>query len=124
MELPTLEAQLTAEARAPLGGQSFYCVNPACRMAYFNAWGAAVTADLLKSPAWPKHPDGPICPCFGITAEEIQADAREGKKERVRNLVEDAKGSEARCRERCPDGRPCLPRVLRLFRETMEGASR
>jgi len=123
VDAPTLEAQLPAEARAPLGTAAFYCVNPSCRTAYFNAWGAAVADDRLARPAWPKDPDGPICPCFGVRVEEVQADAREGKKERVRDLVERSKGPEARCRERCPDGRPCVPRVLRLFRETMEGAS-
>ena len=120
MTLRTLEAQLPSEARTPLGGAAFYCVNPACRTAYFNAWGAKVPADRLASPAYPKDPSRPICPCFGIAAEDVTADARDGRKERVRDLVERSKGPEARCAERCPDGRPCIPRVLRLFRETFE----
>jgi hypothetical protein len=119
--IPTLEAQLSPEARTPLGGPAFYCVNPGCRTAYFNAWGARVPAESLASTAYPKDPESPICPCFGITAAEVMADAREGRKDRVRDLMERSKGPGARCRERCPDGRPCLPRVLRLFRESFEG---
>lgn len=116
----TLEAQLPPAARSALGGAAFYCVSSACCTAYFDAWGGAVPADRLVSAAWPKDPQRPICPCFGITAAEVLADAREGRKERVRDLVERSKGPEARCAQRCPDGRPCLPRVLRLFRETFE----
>jgi hypothetical protein len=95
-------------------------VNPGCRTAYFNAWGARVPDDRLASPAYPKDPEKSICPCFGIRAAEIVADARDGRKERVRDLMERSQGPEARCAARCPDGRPCLPRVLRLFRETFE----
>ena len=116
----TLDAQVPAEARAALVGTAFYCVNPACGTAYFNGWGSAVAADRLASTAYPKNPEGPICPCFGLTAAEVAADARDGRKERVRELLERAKGPEARCAQRCPDGRPCIPRVLRLFRETFE----
>jgi len=47
----------------------------------------------------------------------VTADAREGRKDRVRDLVERAKGPQARCAERSPDGHPCIPRVLRLYRE-------
>jgi len=116
----TLEAQLTPEGRAALGANAFYCVNPGCPTAYFTPWGAAVPAEKLSSTAYPKDPEGPICPCFGIKAADMIADAREGRKERVRELLERSKGAEARCTQRCPDGRPCIPRVLRLFREAFE----
>jgi hypothetical protein len=116
----TIEAQLPPDARATLGANAFYCVNPGCPTAYFTSWGAKVPAEKLVSTAYPKDPGAPICPCFGITAADVTADARDGRKERVRDLVERSKGPGARCAERCPDGRPCLPRVLRLFRETFE----
>ena len=118
--LPTLAAQLPADLRTPLGEAAFYCAGPACPTAYYNAWGAAVPAVRLSSPAYPKDPAGPVCPCFGITAADIVADAKAGRKERVRNLAERAQGPDARCTERCPDGRPCTPRVLRLFRESFD----
>ena len=116
----TLEAQLKPDARTALGANAFYCVNPGCPTGYFTSWGAAVPAASLSSPAYPKDPAGPICPCFGIHAADVAADARAGRKERVRDLMDRSKGPEARCAERCPDGRPCLTRVLRLFRETFD----
>lgn len=114
---PTLDAQLSPELRAPLGGTVHYCAGAACLTAYFNAWGARAGVDRLRSPAWPKSAEAPICPCFGATAAEVEADAREGFKERVKALLERAKGPEARCTQACPDGRPCSPRVMRLFRD-------
>lgn len=115
----TLDAQLGPEDRAGLrGAAAFYCVNPDCPTAYFTAWGGSVAAGRLASRAWPKDPEAPACPCFGITAAEVATDARDGRKERVRDLMERSKGPEARCTERCPDGRPCLERILRLFRES------
>lgn len=116
----TLAVHLPPDARAALGEKAYYCVNPGCPTAYFNGWGTAVASDRLITPAYPKNPEGPICPCFGLTADDVLADARDGRKERVRDLVERSKGPDARCLERCPDGRPCIPRVLRLFRETFE----
>jgi hypothetical protein len=118
--VPTLEAQLPAEIRSPLKGIAYYCVNPACRTAYFTGWGAGVPASALASPAYPKDGNAPICPCFGLRADEVVADAQNGRRERVRELVERSKGPDARCQTRCPDGRPCIPRVLRLFRERWE----
>ena len=117
---PTLDAHLPPAARAALGGSTFYCAASACRTAYFTAWGAAATVDLLTGSAWPKDPDGPICPCFGMKAADVVADAREGKKDRVKELVERSKAPDARCAQRSPDGACCVPRVLRLFRETFD----
>ena len=117
---PTLEAQLPAEFRAKLVGAACWCESAECRTAYFDAWGTAVGVDRLRSIPHPKDPEGPICFCFGLSAAQITADARDGRKERVKDLKERAEGPEARCTERCPDGRPCLPRVMRLFRESFE----
>lgn len=117
MGTSTLEAQLPADARAPLGSAAFYCGSAGCRTAYFTAWGATVGVERLPAAVHPKDPDGPICACFGLTAAEVVADAQAGRKDRVKDLVERAKGPQARCAERRPDGQPCVPHVLRLFRE-------
>jgi hypothetical protein len=117
---PTLEAQLLPDIRSRLKGAAYYCINPSCRTAYFTGWGAGVPATDLASPAYPKDENAPICPCFGLRAEEVVADALNGQRDRVRSLVERAKGPEAKCLSRCPDGRPCVARVLRLYRERFE----
>ena len=117
---PTLEAQLDPEALAPLKGAAYYCADPACAVGYFGAWGAAVPREKLRSASYPKCPEGPICPCFGLTAAEVEADARDGRKDRVRALLERAKGPEARCAEKSPDGRGCATHVSRLFRDSFQ----
>lgn len=116
----TLDAHVPAELRTALGGAAFYCGAPSCRTGYFNAWGAAVPADRIVAPAWPKDPDGPICPCFGMKSAEVVSDAREGRKERIKDLVERSKGPDARCAASASDGVCCVAKVLRLFRETFD----
>lgn len=113
----TLEAFLTPELRAELGAKTLYCPAASCPVVYFNGWGATVKRDRVKA----KDPEGPICPCFGVRAGDVVADAQAGRKDRLKAWRGQAEGPEARCAERCPDGRPCAPRVLRLFREHLAG---
>jgi CopZ-like zinc binding protein len=116
----TVDAHVPPSLRAPLTGTVFYCANPSCRTAYFNSWGASVPAGQVIGSAWPKDPEGPICPCFGVNADDVLADARDGRKDRVKELVDRSRGSEARCAQSSPDGACCVPRVLRLFRESFD----
>lgn len=119
----TIEVHVAAADRAALGDRAYYCSNPSCRLAYFNGWGTSILADQILSPAWPKDPKAPICPCFGVRADDIEADARAGRKERVKHLLEQSKGPDARCAQRAPDGQCCMPKVYRLFKETFEAGS-
>jgi len=121
--LPTLEALLPADSRSALGGSAFYCDDSACGTAYFTNLGATVPAARLTATSYPKDPAGPICPCTGLMAADVVADAREGRKDRVKELRERAEGPESRCAVTCPDGRSCVARVFRLFRETFETRS-
>jgi hypothetical protein len=75
-----------------------------------------VGVDRLRSPASPKVGGAPICPCLRLTEDDVGADARAGRKERIREVRE---RPEEACVGRTIDGRPCLPRVLRLYRESM-----
>jgi hypothetical protein len=117
--LPTLEAQAP---RGALEGPAFYCSGSSCAVAYFNPWGRTVSRTEIRSPAWPKELEAPICPCFGFTAARIVEEARGGRKELMRELREGAAGAQARCAQRSPDGRCCLERVERLFRESFDPA--
>jgi hypothetical protein len=118
--LVTLKGHLEPEDCSSLGAKAFYCVNSGCHTAYFNAWGVSVPFERMTRTAYPKDPDAPICPCFGMTVAEVVEDARAGNRDRIRDLATRAQGPQAHCAENCPDGTTCLPRVLRLFRETFE----
>lgn len=118
--LETLEAHVTPTDRAALGEKAFYCAQSTCAIAYFNGWGSLVPRERMIGPAYPKDPEAPICPCFGLKAADIVADAQAGLKERVRVLRQRSEGPEARCAARAPDGQCCIPRVFRLFREIFE----
>ncbi len=116
----TLEAQLLPADRKVLGDRAYYCPNPSCRTAYFSAWEAVVPEDRLKSRAWPKDPDAPICPCFSLKPTDVVEDARAGRKSRVLEIREESDAPDPRCLRLAPDGRCCMPQVMRLFRENFE----
>lgn len=114
----TLEQHVSAEDHEAIGDRALYCPNPACSTAYFNAWGVAVPQDRVKGRIYPKDRQGPICACTGLRAAEVVADARAGRKDRVKEIRERAEAPDARCILLCPDGKSCVPRVMRLFRES------
>lgn len=109
---PTLEARAGADGRAKLGDTAWYCPGAACALTYYNAWGASVAA---ARPAWPKNPEAPVCACFGVTAAQIEQEARAGRKERLREWIARASGPEARCLTAAADGRSCAGELRRVF---------
>lgn len=113
----TLDAQLSPDDRRALGDRAYYCPGPSCPTAYFSAWDATVPLARLRSRTWPKDPDSPICPCFGLKESDIVDDARSGRKNRVLEIREEADAPDARCPGLCPDGRSCVTLVMRIFRE-------
>ena len=116
----TLDVQVPAPLRSQMGSAVYYCASPGCSTVYYNSWGFQVRIGQLANAAYPKDPDGLICPCFGFKAAEVVSEAREGRKDRIRNLLERARGPEARCWERCLDGRSCIPQIMRLFRDSFD----
>ena len=111
----TLRAQLTEAAAEKLQGGAYYCPNPACEIAYYDAWGATVSVSALACPAWPKPPSAPLCACLGITAADIIEDARRGDRDRIRAVVDASQSDPARCAGRMPSGRSCATEARRLF---------
>jgi hypothetical protein len=110
----TLDALVPPERRAVLGNAAYCCASPGCAVGWFTAWGESVPAGR----SYPKDPAAPICPCTGLTATDVIADAKAGRKERVKALLARSEGPESRCAATCPDGKPCVARVFRLFRES------
>jgi len=111
----TFEAHVPAEARRPLAASTYFCPTPTCPVAYFDAFEAVVTADQLVRPVYPKDPAAPLCPCFGLTIEDVAADVAAGTPRRIRALVAQAKSDQARCEELSPTGRSCVPEVQKCY---------
>jgi hypothetical protein len=111
----TLDAFIQAEHRPQLGETACFCHSEICPVAYFDAFERLVTVDQLVKPIYPKDPLSPICGCFGLTCDEIEADVREGVATRTRALIERSKSPEARCSQMAPNGQSCVPDVQRYF---------
>ncbi|MBX3411828.1 MAG: hypothetical protein KF708_03855 [Pirellulales bacterium] len=123
----TLAAQLGAEGRTAVAESAFYCPYPRCEVAYFDAFERVVPVDRLRFPAYPKDPTAPVCPCFGLTTDDIEQDVREGVVTRVRGVVDKSKTAEACCRQKSPTGQSCVAEVQRYymrFRETWNAQNR
>ena len=104
VEPATLAAHVTAAASERLG-----------EPAYFDLLERTVAAGDARGLPWPKDPDGPLCACFGLTADDIDADIAEGVPTRIREVVRKAALPDAACGTRSADGRSCVARVQRAY---------
>ena len=82
---------------------------------YFDAFERVIVTDDLKRSVYPKDPDAPICACFGLTRQDIEADVREGVVTRVKAIIEKAKSGEARCTQTAANGQPCVAAVQKYY---------
>lgn len=110
-----LDTHVRPAARQRLGDAAWFCDFPRCDVAYFNLFDAVATVDELLGPIYPKQPDAPICPCFGFTLDDVEADVREGTPTRIRALLAKSQSPEAHCQRLAPDGRCCMREVQRLY---------
>ncbi|MEX0715300.1 MAG: hypothetical protein WD066_01870 [Planctomycetaceae bacterium] len=117
----TLVAQLPPEERARIGEPACFCPHATCEVAYFDRFERTVEVAGLRRPVFPKDPQAPICPCFGLTVEEIEADARDGSVARLKEHRLRAESPEARCATAAPDGRSCIPAVQRHYFKSRGG---
>jgi len=111
----TLKAFLSAEACDELSESAYFCPHATCEVAYFDRFERTVAAGCLSRPAYPKDPEAPICPCFGLTCEDIEADVDEGVVTRVRAHLERAQSDEAHCTTKAPSGQSCVAAVQQCF---------
>lgn len=111
----TLQAQLVAEAVGQISSSAFFCPLASCEVAYFDPYDRVATTAQLQRPVWPKDPEAPICACFSLTRDDVEADLAEGTVERTRQVVERAKSPEARCTLRAASGRSCVAEVQRYY---------
>ncbi len=111
----TLDAQIEPASRARLGDSAWFCGYAACEVVYFDSLERTIEVGQLRGPVYPKDADAPICPCFGFTWDDVQADIRDTAPTRIRQLLAKSKTDAARCRLLAADGRCCLPEVQRLY---------
>ena len=116
VERLTVEAHVTAEAVKRLSFPASWCATPRCGVAYFDPWNATVlVTELLHGATWPKDPAGVLCACFRTLPDEIEADAKAGRSDRIKELVRRAQSREQQCEVRAPSGRSCATEARRLF---------
>ena len=68
----TLRCYLAAADLEQLADPANFCPSPQCDVAYFDMFERVVTKDRLTHPAYLKNPAAPLCPCFGLTEEDIE----------------------------------------------------
>jgi hypothetical protein len=110
-----LDANILPESRAKMHDAAWFCNFPRCEAVYFNEFDEMVTVEELIAPVYPKDLDAPICPCFGFKYDDVEADVREGKPTRIRELLAKSRTPEARCETLATDGRCCMATVQELY---------
>lgn len=110
-----LTTYLSPEVRQRLGSTVYFCDTPTCEAVYFDAVEDFAAVSELRSPAYPKDPDAPMCACFGLSRDDIEQDLAEGQPRRVRAVVAQANSDAARCSEKSPRGRSCVPVVQKYY---------
>jgi CopZ-like zinc binding protein len=115
VESGPLDTHIRAESRGKIRDAAWFCGFPRCEVAYFNQFDAVVTMDELKAPVYPYDPDAPICACFGLTYDDVEADVRDVTPARIRALLAKSKSPDARCQTLAADGRCCMSAVQELY---------
>lgn len=116
-----LQEHLRPEARSAISDTAFFCPYPQCAVAYFDLFERLVEIDALARPVWPKDLEAPICACFGLTRDDVEADLAEGTVRRTKETVQRANSPEARCSTLAANGRSCVGEVQRYYMKRRGG---
>jgi len=111
----TVGHHVPLELQRDLSEAAYFCPTPECQVVYFDVFDRAISLDKLVKPVYPKDASAPICPCFGLTTEEIERDIEEGGVARVKAAIERAKSADADCATRAANGRSCVPFVQSYY---------
>ena len=111
----TLKAQLSQEQRRQLAESAFFCPDPHCQVVYFDDFSGQVLRSEFNHSIPLKDADAPLCSCFGLRREDIEADVTEGSVTRTKAAILKAQSTEARCSTLAPNGRSCLAEVQGYF---------
>jgi hypothetical protein len=110
-----LDTHIRPEARAKMLDSAWFCGFYRCEVAYFNQFGGVVHTDELKTPVYPKDSNAPICACFGLKYEDVEADVDEPVPMRIRGVLARQKAGEAQCHTLAADGQSCMGALQELY---------
>ncbi len=111
----TVQAHLPEGEKPKVADPANFCPSPNCDVVYFDAFERVIVTDDLSGPVYPKNPDAPICACFGLTRQDIEADVREGSVARVKAIIEKADSPEACCSRKAANGRSCVAYAQKYY---------
>lgn len=111
----TLRAHLDHDRIGWLSDTAYFCANPRCAVGYYDAMGQTIAREHVRILCYPKNPRGPICSCFGLTPDAVEADAKAGRPEGVRALIARSKTAAANCAVKAASGACCVPEVQKLY---------
>jgi hypothetical protein len=115
VESAALDTHIRPPSRGKMHDSAWFCGFPRCEVAYFNLFDAVVTMDELRAPVYPYDVNAPICACFGLKYDDVEADVDEGTPKRIREMLARSKTAEARCETLAADGRCCISAVQELY---------
>ena len=115
VESGPLDRYIKPDARTKLGESAWFCSYAHCDVAYFNLFEGVVLVGELSRSVYPYDLDAPLCGCFGLDYNDVEADVREGTPTRIRRLLQKSQSPEARCEALAPDGRCCMGTVQELY---------
>jgi hypothetical protein len=98
-----------------LADPACFCPFAQCEVVYFDEFERVVLQDAMAKPVYPKDLEAPICGCFGVTTDDIDADLREGGVRRLRELLAKSKSPEAHCQTMSASGQCCMPEAQRYY---------
>jgi hypothetical protein len=119
----TIQSYLQQGKTPTVADPANFCPSPQCDVVYFDSFERVLLTGDLGKPVYPKDADAPICACFGLTREDIEADVREGVVTRVRAIIEKAKSNEARCAQLAANGESCIAAVQKYYFQCQKGKS-
>ena len=111
----TLGAHVRPDVLSQFSSFASFCPFPQCDVVYFDNFERVVLTSAIPTPVYPKDPAAPICPCFGLTEDDIDQDVNEGVVTRVKRLIALAQSPEARCAVMAANGQSCVPIVQRYY---------
>jgi len=118
----TLRSHVREERWGHVTEPASFCPLAPCEVVYFDAFERVLLTSDLKAPVYPKDVAAPICACFGLTRDDIEADVREGVPTRTKAVLQKARSPEAHCTQAAANGRSCVAYVQKYYLQCLQAA--